>query len=94
MGVFAAFAALAQTRFDQLKQQCGDVACDPSLNAKIDEGQTFQNIANIALVAGGVAVVTGAIMIVAGMSTSKPQTSASIVPLMGGGFMAGVTRAF
>jgi hypothetical protein len=94
MGVFAAFAALAQTRFDQLKAQCGDVPCDPSLNPKIDEGQTFQNIANIALVAGGVAILTGAIMIIAGSSTSKPTTTASIVPLMGGGFMAGVTRAF
>jgi hypothetical protein len=95
MGVFAAFAALAQTRFDQLKQECGDVPCDPSLNPKIDEGQTFQNIANIALVAGGVAILTGGIMIIAGMSTGKPATTtASIVPLMGGGFMAGVTRAF
>ena len=94
MGVFAAFAALAQTRFDQLKQQCGDVPCDPSLSPKIDEGQTFQNIANIALAAGGVAILTGGIMIIAGISTGKPQTTASIVPLMGGGFMAGVTRAF
>jgi hypothetical protein len=94
MGVFAAFAALAQTRFDQLKQQCGDVPCDPSANPKIDEGQTFQNIANIALVAGGVAILTGGIMIVAGISTSRPTTTASIVPLVGGGFMAGVTRAF
>ena len=94
MGVFAAFAALAQTRFDQLKQQCGDVPCDPSFGPKIDEGQTFQNIANIALAAGGVAILTGGIMIIAGVSTGKPTTTASIVPLMGGGFMAGVTRAF
>jgi len=94
MGVFGAFAALAQTRFDQLKQECGDVPCDPSLSKKIDEGQTFQNIANIAVVAGGVAILTGAIMIIAGVSTSRPTTTASIVPLMGGGFMAGVTRAF
>jgi len=94
MGVFAAFAALAQTRFDQLKQECGDAPCDPSLSKKIDEGQTFQNIANISVVAGGVALLTGAIMIIAGVSTSKPTTTASIVPLMGGGFMAGVTRAF
>jgi hypothetical protein len=95
MGVFAAFAVLAQTRFDQLKQQCGDVPCDPSLGPKIDEGQTFQNIANIALAAGGVAILTGGIMIIAGISTGKSQTTtASIVPLMGGGFMAGVTRAF
>lgn len=94
MGVFAAFAALAQTRFDQLKQECGDVPCDPSLSKKIDEGQTFQNIANIAVVAGGVAILTGAIMIIAGVSTSRPTTTASIVPLVGGGFMAGVTRAF
>jgi hypothetical protein len=48
----------------------------------------------LAVAAGGVAILTGAIMIIAGVSTGKPQTTASIVPLMGGGFMAGVTRAF
>ncbi len=112
MGVFAAFAALAQTRFDQLKQACNGGPCDASYASQIDEGQTFQNIANIALAAGGVAIVTGAIMIVAGVSTSGKSVNASLspvrtselrfappcevrfVPLPGGGFIAGVGRAF
>ncbi len=95
MGVFAAFAALAQTRCDPLKQACNGGPCDASYNSQIDEGQTFQNIANIALVAGGVAIATGAIMIIAGLSTEKssPPVTASFVPLQGGGFI-GVGRAF
>ena len=94
MGVFAAFAALAQTRFDQLKQACNGGPCDASYTTQIDEGQTFQNIANIALAAGGVAILTGAIMIVAGVSTTSKTVTTSFVPLPGGGFIAGVGRAF
>ena len=95
MGVFAAFAALAQTRFDQLKNQCAGGPCDASFGSQIDEGQTFQNIANVALAAGGTAILTGAIMIVAGVSTEhKTPVGASVAPLPGGGFMAGFVRAF
>ena len=93
MGVFAAFAALAQTRFDQLKLQCNG-PCDASQSARIDEGQTFQNVANVALAASGTALLTGAIMIIAGMSTEhKAAVSVGITPLPGGGFV-GVGRAF
>jgi hypothetical protein len=93
MGVFAAFAALAQTRYDQLKSQCGG-PCDASFAPKISEGETFQNIANVALAAGGVAIVTGVIMVVAGVSTSNKPVTTSFAPLPGGGFIAGVGRAF
>lgn len=95
MAVFGAFAGLAQTRFDQLKNACGG-PCDASYGSQIDEGQTFQTIANVALAAGGTMLLTGAIMIVAGVSTEHktPAVSASIVPLAGGGFFAGVGRVF
>ena len=95
MAVFGAFAGLAQTRFDQLKNECGG-PCGASYGSQIDEGQTFQTIANVALAAGGTMLLTGAIMIVAGVSTEHktPAVSASIVPLPGGGFLAGVGRAF
>ncbi len=72
MGVFATFAALAQTRFDQLKTQCNGGPCDPSYSSQIDEGQTYQNVANIALAVGGAGLVVGAIMIIAGMSANAP----------------------
>lgn len=94
MGVFAAFAALAQTRYDQLKTECGG-PCDATYNDKINEGAMFTTIANVALAAGGAAILTGAIMIVAGISTGKtPPVQASFAPLPGGGFIAGAARAF
>lgn len=92
MGVFGVFAGLAQTRYDQLKNQCGG-ACDSSYDAKINEGAMFATIANVAVAAGGALLVTGAIMIAAGMST-KPPVTAAFSPLPGGGWMAGVGRAF
>jgi hypothetical protein len=94
MGVCATFFALAQTRFDQLKSQCGG-ACGASYNSQINEGQTFQTVGNVALAAGGAAIVTGAIMIIAGVSTRSPSAvQATITPLVGGGWLAGVGRAF
>jgi hypothetical protein len=96
MGVCATFFALAQTRFDQLKTQCGGGPCDASYTSQINEGQTFQTIGNVALAAGGTAIVTGAIMIIAGLSTRSTATNvqAAFTPLAGGGWLAGVGRAF
>jgi len=93
IGVFATFAGLAQSRFDQLKSQCGG-ACDASYSSQISEGQTFQLVANVALAAGGAALVTGAIMVIAGMSTGAAPIQAAFSPLPGGGWIAGVGRAF
>ena len=94
MAVFGAFAGLAQTRFDQLKAQCGG-PCDASFSSQIDEGQTFQTIANVALAAGGTMLLTGAIMIVAGVSTEhKAPVNAAFAPAPGGGFSFGVGGAF
>ncbi|HEY1957847.1 MAG TPA: PEGA domain-containing protein [Polyangiaceae bacterium] len=95
MAVFGAFAGLAQTRFDQLKTQCAG-PCDASFGPQIDEGQTFQTIANVALAAGGTLLLTGAIMIVAGISTEHkaPPVNAAFAPLTGGGFALGVGGAF
>jgi len=93
MGVFATFAALAQTRFDQLKSDCAGGPCDATQSPRIDEGQTFQNVANVALAASGTLLLTGTIMIIAGVSTEH-KTAVSIAPLPGGGFVAGFGRAF
>jgi len=96
MAVFGVFAGLAQSRYDQLKNECNGGPCDPSYNSKIDEGSTFQTVANVALAAGGGLIVTGAIMIIAGISTgsASPPVQASFAPLPNGGWFAGVGRAF
>ncbi len=97
MGVFAAFAALAQTRYDQLKNECGGLgACDSSYDAKINEGAMFATIANVALAASSAMIVTGTIMIIAGVSTGRvvsPPVQAGFAPVPGG-WMVGVGRAF
>ncbi len=109
LGVFSAFAALAQTRFDQLKTQCGGGPCDPSYGPQIDEGQMYQNVANVSLAIGGAALVVGTIMVIAGVSASAPAPSgtsaghpaplrAAVLPLWSpqgpSGAMVGVGRDF
>ena len=109
LGVFSAFAALAQTRFDQLKTQCNGGPCDASYGSQIDEGQAYQNVANVSLAIGGAALVVGTIMVVAGVSAGSPAASgagarratplrASVMPLWSpqgpSGAMVGVGRDF
>ncbi len=98
IGLFAGFAAAAQTRYDQLRGACGG-RCDPSLASKIDGGETYQNVANVALGLGAAALVTGAIMIAAGGPKYVTGGSGRLVPLVevdrsGRGAWFGVRRAF
>jgi hypothetical protein len=94
LGVFATFAAMAQSRFDSLKSQCNG-PCDPSFAGQISDGQTYQTVANVTLVAGSTLVVAGAIMIIVGVTTGKPApVQAAFTPLPGGGWMGGIGRAF
>jgi hypothetical protein len=94
MGVCATFFALAQARFDQLKSQCSG-PCDASYTSQVNEGQTFQTIGNVALAAGGTAIVTGVIMIIAGSTrSSPPPVQAAFTPLASGGWLAGVVHTF
>ena len=73
---FAVFYLLADRRFDDLATDCLPAACPPERHDEIDEGRTFQTIANVSLgVAIGAAAI-GAALIVAG-SVSGPAEPAT-----------------
>jgi hypothetical protein len=97
IGVFTAFAVAAQNRFNDLKAACNG-PCAPTFQSQIDEGQTYQTVANVALVAGGTAVATGVILLIvaaaSGGKAATPATEATITPLVGGGWLAGITHSF
>ena len=60
LGLFAGFAAAAQARFDDLDETCGGRPCPPSELGALEEGETFQTVANVSLavgIAGGVAAL-------------------------------------
>ena len=77
IGVFATFATMAQSRFNQLQTACNNGPCDPSYQSQIDEGQTFQTVANVALVAGATLVTTGVIILIVAAVSGKPATASA-----------------
>ncbi len=57
------FGVLADNRFDELSMEC-EGPCPASRNAEIDEGETFQTLANVGLVVGTVGTVAAGVALV------------------------------
>ena len=99
MGVFITFAVLAQNRFNDLQNTCNG-PCNATYQSQIDEGQTFQNVANVMLAVGGTALVTGVVMLIVAAVSGKPAAQAApasdawVSPLPGGGWAAGIGHSF
>ena len=77
---FVVFYVLADRRFDDLSDDCLRAACPPERRDEIDEGRSFQTIANVSLgVAIGAAAIAAA-LIVAGALTGDEQASHARAP--------------
>jgi hypothetical protein len=63
--MFGTFAAMAQSKFSQVQNACGN-RCDSSYNGQIDDGKRNQLIANVSLGLGIGLLIGGGIMIAAG----------------------------
>jgi hypothetical protein len=67
LGAFVGFGTLASSRFTDLATVCAPMGgCGPELEGQLQEGIQYQTFANISLVAGGLVLVGGAVMIAAG----------------------------
>lgn len=91
LGAFIGFATMANSRFASLQSVCGTNGPCPDTaahRANIDEGEMFQTAANIGLIAGGVALVAGTVMIIVGgpkerfvpETELRPQARRSVAP--------------
>jgi len=67
LGVFAFAALSADSKFDTVKSECGNVRCtDKKYESTIDSGKTLDMVANIGLVGGIVGLTAGTTMIIFG----------------------------
>lgn len=112
LGAFIGFGTMANSRFTSLQSVCGTSGPCPDTaahRANIDEGEMFQTAANIGLIAGGVALVAGTVMIIVGgpkerfvpESELRPQARrrvspqwAPVIAPSAGGASAGVVGVF
>jgi hypothetical protein len=86
-GAFAATAVLSDQRFSTLEEECGGARCtDPKYADVVDEGKTFELVANVTVVVGAVLVAAGVPMIIwGGPSEVEPSAAAMVTPVPGGG---------
>jgi hypothetical protein len=70
IAVFATFGSLSESKFNHLKDSCPQDNCNQSLESGKNTGKTFQTVANVGLVAGGVGLATALTLFVLG-SPSK-----------------------
>jgi hypothetical protein len=78
LGAFIGFGTMASSRFADLRTVCAPTnGCGPELEGQLQEGVQFQTFANVGLVVGGLALVGGTVMIIAGGPRERmvPETS-------------------
>jgi hypothetical protein len=61
---FAAFGLLSKNRFNQLEADCAAGVCPPASQNDIDQGRTYQLLANVGLGVGIAGVATGAVLLI------------------------------
>jgi len=86
LGTFAVLGAMSHGQFSQLEAGCPDASrCDPRLRDNATRGQTYQTLANVALVAGAAALTTGVTLWLVSLPEERAQVAitASSVQLSG-----------
>lgn len=86
-GAFTATAVLSNQRFSTLEDECGGVRCtNPKYADVVDEGKTFEVVANVTVAIGAALVAAGVPMIIwGGPSEAEPSAAATLAPVPGGG---------
>jgi hypothetical protein len=78
MAVFAGAGLSANAKFAELQRACGNTRCtDPAQGSTVDAGRTLDTVANIAVTAGAVGLLGGALMIAFGGPKKAPVAATS-----------------
>ncbi len=66
LAAFVGFGLRASSQFRALQTECGAGGCAPPWEPQIQEGEQFQTLANVGLIAGSILVVGGTVMVIVG----------------------------
>jgi tetratricopeptide (TPR) repeat protein len=78
MGAFAISGIMANNRYSEIQERCGEVACtDPADTDKINAGKTMDLVANIGLGIGVAGLVAGSLMVGLGWPESEASPEAT-----------------
>jgi hypothetical protein len=86
LGAFAVFGTMSHGQFAKLEAGCPETdRCDPRLRDNATRGQTFQTLANVALVAGAAALTTAVTLWLVSLPEERAEVAitASSVQLRG-----------
>jgi hypothetical protein len=64
LAAFGVFGAMSNAKYSDLQSSCPGNHCTPDRSSDIDNGRTFQTIANVGLVVGAVGVATSAVLFI------------------------------
>jgi hypothetical protein len=77
LATFGIFGAMSNSKFSELEDACPDDRCDQSREGDIDDGKTFQTVANVGLAVGIIGLGTSAALFIFGGSGGAEQKSDS-----------------
>lgn len=81
---FGVTGAMSNGKFATLEEECGGARCtDPGYADVVDDGKTFETIANVTLVTG-IVLVASSIPLIAFGGPDEESTSAFLSPTVGG----------
>jgi hypothetical protein len=73
LATFGIFGVLANNKFNKLEDNCTNDICNPKSQDDIDNGKTFQTVANVGLVVGVIGLGTSAGLFLFGGSGSSDE---------------------
>jgi len=80
LATFGIFGLMSNSNYSDLQGACPNHACPSSKSSEIDNGKTFQTVANVGLVVGIVGVAAGATLFVLSLGgKSAPATTGLVV---------------
>jgi hypothetical protein len=91
IATFGVFGVLSKSKYDELKEACASNHCSPERADDIEDGKTFQTVANVGLGVGIVGVVTGAALFLF-TTPSKPDAGKSTSLSLRAGFRSLVVQ--
>ena len=87
LAVFTIFGVMSNSDFNDLKSNCTNGSCPASKSGEINDGKTFQTVADVGLGVGIVGVAAGATLFVLSLGGKSPDAPSSTGLVVTPGFI-------